>query len=81
MLAILQIYSAKERPRMAISGLFLLLYGSFRFAVEFVREPDAQLGHLYGSTWFTMGMQLCVPMLLFGLILMVLAYSRDRATR
>ena len=78
MLLILQWFSAKQRPRMAISGLFLLLYGTFRFAVEFVREPDIQLGHLYGSSWFTMGMQLCVPMLLAGLGLLTLAYSRRK---
>ena len=42
---ILWIYSRKERPRMAVSGMFLFWYGVFRFAIEFVRMPDAQLGY------------------------------------
>jgi len=78
MLAVLWWFGRKPRPRMAISGLFLLLYGSFRFAVEFVREPDQQLGYLYGTHWFTMGMQLCVPMLVAGAMLMTLAYRNKR---
>lgn len=76
MLLILWWFGSKPRPRMAISGLFLILYGAFRFAVEFVRVPDKQLGYLYGSSWFTMGMQLCVPMLLAGLAFVVIAYQR-----
>ncbi len=64
---------------MAVSGLFLILYGTFRFAVEFVRQPDSQLGYLYGTGWFTMGMQLCVPMLLAGFALMIIAYARKPA--
>lgn len=76
MLLILWWFGSKPRPRMAISGLFLILYGTFRFAVEFVRLPDSQLGYLYGTTWFTMGMQLCVPMLAAGSLLVALAYRR-----
>lgn len=78
MLLILWWFGSKPRPRMAISGLFLILYGSFRFAVEFVRVPDSQLGYLYGSNWFTMGMQLCVPMLLAGITFMIVAYQRNK---
>ncbi len=51
-----------------ISGYFLLLYGSFRFIVEFVRLPDAHIGYIYYD-WVTMGQLLTVPMLGFGLIL------------
>lgn len=50
-----------------ISGAFLALYGLFRFGAEFFREPDPQLGFLYGGA--TMGQILCVPMILFGLFL------------
>ena len=78
MLLILWWFGSKPRPRMAISGLFLILYGTFRFAVEFVRVPDSQLGYLYGTSWFTMGMQLCVPMLLAGITLMIVAYQRNK---
>jgi phosphatidylglycerol---prolipoprotein diacylglyceryl transferase len=76
-LAILWWFGRKPRPKMATSGLFLILYGTFRFLVEFVREPDRQLGYLYNSGWFTMGMQLCIPMLLAGMTLMALAYRRN----
>lgn len=69
-------FSAKPRPRMAVSGLFLICYGVFRFAVEFVREPDAQLGYL-AFDWLTMGQVLSLPMVIAGLLLMVVAYRRN----
>ncbi|WP_339891767.1 prolipoprotein diacylglyceryl transferase, partial [Neptuniibacter pectenicola] len=47
-------FSSKPRPRMAVSGLFLLLYGIFRSMVEFVREPDAHIQFL-AFDWLTMG--------------------------
>jgi phosphatidylglycerol:prolipoprotein diacylglycerol transferase len=73
--AILWTYSARPRPPMAVSGLFLLCYGLFRFGVEFVRMPDAHIGYL-AFDWFTMGQLLTLPMILFGLILLAMAYSR-----
>ena len=60
---------------MAVSALFLLCYGLFRFAVEFMREPDAHLGYL-GFGWLTMGQVLSFPMILIGIVLCVLAYAR-----
>jgi phosphatidylglycerol:prolipoprotein diacylglycerol transferase len=60
---------------MAVSGLFLLCYGCFRFLVELVRQPDAQLGYL-AFGWLTMGQILSAPMIAFGLLLLVLAYRR-----
>ena len=42
MFSVLWLYTRKPRPRYAVSGLFALLYGCFRFGVEFVREPDAR---------------------------------------
>ena len=75
---ILWIYSRKPRPTMAVSGLFAVCYGIFRFIVEFVRVPDAQLGYLAWG-WLTMGQVLCVPMVLAGLGLMVYAYKRQGA--
>ena len=58
--AILWLYSAKPRPRMAVSGLFLIGYGAFRFFVEFYRVPDADLGYLFFG-WVTMGQVLSPP--------------------
>ncbi|MBP9536035.1 MAG: prolipoprotein diacylglyceryl transferase [Pseudoxanthomonas sp.] len=62
-------YSAKPRPRYAVSGLFALLYGSFRFLVEFVRMPDAHLGYL-AFGWLTMGQVLSLPLVALGLCLL-----------
>ncbi|MDX1297778.1 prolipoprotein diacylglyceryl transferase [uncultured Pseudomonas sp.] len=76
--AILWFYSRKPRPTMAVSGMFAASYGVFRFIVEFVRVPDAQLGYLAGG-WLTMGQVLCVPMVLGGLGLIAYAYKRQAA--
>jgi phosphatidylglycerol:prolipoprotein diacylglycerol transferase len=75
---ILWIYSSRPRPMMAVSGVFLLGYGCFRFLIEFVRTPDAHLGYLVFD-WLTMGQILSLPMILFGTLLLVLAYRRGRA--
>jgi phosphatidylglycerol:prolipoprotein diacylglycerol transferase len=75
LLTILWFFSAKAPPRMAVSGLFLLCYGTFRFLVEFVRMPDAHIGYLaYG--WVTMGQVLSAPMIFFGILLLTLAYRK-----
>ncbi|WAJ37169.1 prolipoprotein diacylglyceryl transferase [Pseudomonas sp. GOM7] len=73
---ILWFYSRKPRPTMAVSGMFAACYGVFRFIVEFVRVPDAQLGYLAWG-WLTMGQILCVPMVLGGIGLIVYAYKRQ----
>jgi len=70
---LLAFYSAKPRPTAAVSGLFLIAYGCFRFIVEFFREPDAHIGFI-SSDWLTMGMILSIPMIVAGAIIMVLAY-------
>ncbi|WP_415902270.1 prolipoprotein diacylglyceryl transferase [Neptuniibacter sp. QD29_5] len=68
-------FSSKPRPKMAVSGLFLLLYGVFRSLVEFVREPDAHLQFI-AFEWLTMGQLLSLPMILLGMFLVGLAYKR-----
>ncbi|MDH3561175.1 MAG: prolipoprotein diacylglyceryl transferase, partial [Gammaproteobacteria bacterium] len=72
---VLWAFSSKPRPTMAVSGLFLLCYGLFRFGVEFVRIPDAHIGYL-AFDWFTMGHLLTLPMIVFGVAFMVYAYRR-----
>jgi phosphatidylglycerol:prolipoprotein diacylglycerol transferase len=69
MFAVLWLYSRRPRPRYAISGLFALLYGLFRFGVEFVREPDVQLGFI-AFDWLTMGQILSLPLIAIGLFLL-----------
>jgi phosphatidylglycerol:prolipoprotein diacylglycerol transferase len=80
--AIVWFYSARPRPFRAVSGVFLVGYGVFRFFVEFYRVPDAHLQYL-ALGWVTMGQILSLPMILLGLILLWLAYrdaSRQRAS-
>ncbi|MDZ4348188.1 MAG: prolipoprotein diacylglyceryl transferase [Xanthomonadaceae bacterium] len=69
---ILWLLSRQPRRRYLISGAFALFYGLFRFAVEFVRQPDAHIGYLYGD-WLTMGQVLSMPLIAIGLGLMLLS--------
>lgn len=77
--AILWLFSSRPRPAMAVSGLFLVCYGLFRFAIEFVRMPDAHLGYL-AFDWVTMGQLLSLPMLLAGAVLLSLAFRKRTTT-
>ena len=70
---ILMWFSQKPRPRMAVSGLFLVLYGAFRIFTEFFRQPDAHLGLL--SLNLSMGQWLSIPMILVGGTFLYLAYK------
>jgi phosphatidylglycerol:prolipoprotein diacylglycerol transferase len=74
--AVLWWFTARPRPRLAPSGLFLTLYGASRILVEFWRVPDAHIGYLAGG-WLTMGMVLSSPMLAAGIVLLRVAYSRN----
>jgi phosphatidylglycerol:prolipoprotein diacylglycerol transferase len=76
--SILWLFSAKPRPTMAVSGMFLMCYGIFRFLVEFVRLPDAHIGYI-AFDWLTMGQLLTLPMILIGALLLALAY-RDASS-
>lgn len=73
---ILWFFSNKPRPRYAVSGMFLLFYGLFRFFVEFFREPDAQIGFV-AFGWMSKGQLLSLPMIIFGIGLIVYAYKRN----
>lgn len=71
--AVLWWFSAQPRRRGAVSGLFALLYGLFRFGIEFVRQPDQQIGFI-AFHWLTMGQLLSLPLIAVGVFL--LWYSR-----
>ena len=62
---------------MAISGMFVLFYGIFRFIIEFFREPDANLGYL-AFGWVTMGQVLSLPMILIGGFMIYYAYKYNK---
>ncbi|MBP2236748.1 phosphatidylglycerol:prolipoprotein diacylglycerol transferase [Sinorhizobium kostiense] len=49
-----------------VTGIFVCGYAASRIFVEFFREPDPQIGYLFGG-WLTMGMLLSVPMAIAGL--------------
>ena len=72
---ILYFYSRSPKPRMAVSGLFLLGYGAFRFLVEYYREPDAHLKEL--AEFLSMGQILSLPMVIAGIVLIALAYRQQ----
>lgn len=72
---ILWIYTSKPRPTMAATGLAVMLYGWFRFFVEFYRMPDAHLGYL-ALDWVTMGQILSTPMILIGALMLYWAYRK-----
>jgi phosphatidylglycerol:prolipoprotein diacylglycerol transferase len=76
----LWLYSRKPRPIGAVSGLFLLGYGSFRFFVEFFREPDQHIGLYEGafSLGISQGQILSTPMIIGGIALMVWAVRRNK---
>tara|TARA_R110000744_G_scaffold51392_9_gene110705 strand:+ start:3476 stop:4315 length:840 start_codon:yes stop_codon:yes gene_type:complete len=77
---ILWLYSRKPRPVGAVSGLFLVCYGCFRFFVEFFREPDQHIGLYEGA--FSMGISqgqiLSAPMIIGGLVLMIWSLRRNK---
>jgi len=72
---ILWIYSARPRPTGAVSGLFLVGYGTFRFIAEFTRQPDDFLGLL--KFGLSMGQWLSLPMIVIGVAMMAWAYKRE----
>ena len=77
MMAILAFFfwrtDARYKPGF-LFGMAAIIYGLSRFAVEFVREPDVQLGTL--SWGLTMGQTLTIPMLLIGFWLVATAKGR-----
>jgi phosphatidylglycerol:prolipoprotein diacylglycerol transferase len=74
---ILWLYSRKPRPTGAVSGAFLVGYGTLRFIAEFAREPDNFLGLL--ALGLSMGQWLSLPMIVIGVAMMVWAYRRGGA--
>lgn len=75
---ILWIYSAKPRPKMAVSGLFALCYGCFRIFVEFFRQPDPQLGFV-AFGWLSQGQLLSIPLVIVGIIMLCGAYAQKKS--
>ena len=75
---VLWVISARPKPVMVVSGYFLLLYGTARTGVEFIRLPDAHIGYLLNTDWLTRGIVLSVPMIIFGIGFIIFAYRNNR---
>ncbi len=69
------IYRSKPRTGV-LSAFFLILYATFRFFIEFFREPDSQLGTILGP--FSMGQVLCAIMWLIGGAILALSLNSDQ---
>jgi phosphatidylglycerol:prolipoprotein diacylglycerol transferase len=74
--ALLWLYSAKTRPCGAVSGVFLIGYGVFRFLAEYFRTPDNGIFGL--SEIVSMGQWLSLPMIIAGTFMLASAYRRQR---
>ncbi len=68
-------FSSKPRPRMAVTGLFTAGYGISRFFIEFFRQPDAGYELIFG--WMSKGQLYCIPMIVIGLGLLMMAYRQQ----
>jgi phosphatidylglycerol:prolipoprotein diacylglycerol transferase len=75
LIAVMLWLSRRQRPQGYLVGWLLILYGAFRIAVEFCREPDIQIGFLFGG--ITMGQLLSIPMVVAGVWLLL--WIRRRA--
>ncbi len=69
---------ALKRPGV-VTGAFALGYGMARIFCEFFREPDVQLGFLWGG--LTMGMLLCIPLMLGGVAILAVVLRRAPAAK
>jgi phosphatidylglycerol:prolipoprotein diacylglycerol transferase len=71
----LWLFSSRPRPRRAVSGVFLIGYGTFRFITEFFREPDHGI---FGQSYaISMGQWLSLPMIVIGLWFIITAYQKQ----
>ncbi len=71
--AILWLYAAKARPRLAVGALYVTLYGCTRFFTEYFRTPDYEV-NLLGMT-ISAGQMLSFPMIIAGLVILVFSYK------
>ena len=77
---ILWFVSKKSLSQATVSAFFLIFYGFFRFIIEFIRVPDIQLGYL-AFGWLTMGQLLSIPMIFFGILLLILRHFKNKIVK
>ena len=73
---LLWLFNQKEKPKMAVSGMFLLGYGALRFITEFFREPDAHMGFV-AFGWASQGQMLSMPMIIIGIGFIIYSYQKN----
>jgi len=71
---LLWLFARKERPRWAVSGMFMLLYGCARFFTEYFRTPDYEV--TFAGITISAGQMLSLPMIVVSLIFFWLAYRK-----
>lgn len=76
LLIFLSIYASKPRKVGQVSGMFMLGYGCIRFFLEYFRQPDSFLLNVPVKTGLSMGQWLCVPMILSGIIIYIVATKK-----
>ncbi len=69
----------RDLPDGSLCAFFLIFYGVIRFFLEFFREPDPQIGFIFGI--FTMGQILCTTMIILGFILLFYVKKRNQIVR
>jgi phosphatidylglycerol:prolipoprotein diacylglycerol transferase len=73
---IVWLYARKPRPTMAVSGVFALGYGCARFFTEYFRIPDYTVS--FAGITISAGQMLSLPMIALGIVLLLLAYKKER---
>ena len=72
---ILWFFARQPRPRMAVAGMFSMLYGCARFFTEYFRTPDYNVD--FAGITISAGQMLSLPMILLGIVLLVVAYKQQ----
>ncbi len=73
---LLFLLSQKKRQLGFLSSMFLIGYGISRYLIEYFREPDVFLGYVFFD--FTMGQILSLPMILFGSVMLLFSWYKNK---
>ncbi len=76
---VLWLFARKQRPYLAVSGVFAAGYGCARFFTEYFRTPDYEVG--FGGWTISAGQMLSLPMVALGAALLLIAYNRPSANK
>jgi phosphatidylglycerol:prolipoprotein diacylglycerol transferase len=74
---LLWLFARKDRPRMAVGGMFCLLSGTGRFVTEYFRVPDYNVS--FAGITISAGQMLSIPLIVLGIVMLLIAYRRQTA--